>query len=104
MLAGKLGEEAIMLQVDSAVQRIGTSAVVPQGCLIAGLEQWVGVSVISKHDAVTDASIVINALDSTEASTSGSHTPVPLALESRQQGFMAKLGSNTGSAFHACKL
>lgn len=84
-----------MLHVDSATQRVGTSAVLPQGSLIAGLEQWVGISVLSLHDTVSDASVIVSGLDGGEASASGT-SATPLRLNPKQQGYIAGLDGCQG--------
>ena len=98
--AGRLGEEAILVHVDAASQRVGTTAVAPQGSLIAGLSQWVGVSVVSKHDEIREASIVISGLGAQEAAAIESST-VPLQLQLKETSYIAKLETRPGKELAA---
>ena len=84
------------MHVDAATQRVGTSAVAPQGSLIAGMSQWVGVSVVSKHDEARDASIVVSSLGAPEPSTSDSGT-VSLQLQLKDESYIAELESREGT-------
>lgn len=96
------------MHVEAASPRVGTSAVVPSGSMIAGLTQWVGISVVSKHDQVTDASIRISTLSSSAMSSSEANS-VPVRLEARDEGFIAQLESTSGTSGykeqekHTCK-
>lgn len=91
---GKVSEEIVLLHVDSAMQRVGTSAVLPRGHLISGLQQWIGISVVSRHDSVTDASLVLRALGALESAPTGSGS-VPLSLET-EPAWIQPINSTSG--------
>ena len=82
--------------MDAAAQRVGTTAVAPQGSLVAGLSQWLAVSVVSKHDEVHGASVIVSGLEAPDSSASESGT-VPLRLQLQQDSFITKLDSTPGA-------
>jgi len=90
--AGNLGEEAILLQVESALQRVGSTAVAPQACLIAGLGQWLGLAVVAKHGEVAEASVQVQSLPSSGDSSPAGRAFVPMDIDSSREGWMQSLG------------
>jgi hypothetical protein len=96
--AGNLGEEAILLRVESALQRVGTTAVAPQACLIAGLGQWLGLAVVAKHGEVEEASVQVQSLPSSGDSTPAGRAFVPMDIDSSRQGWLHPLGPLPGQS------
>ena len=68
----------------------------PQGSLIAGLSQWVGVSVVAKHDEVHEASISVSGLGAPATPASESST-VLLRLQLKEDSYITELDSPPGA-------
>ena len=100
---GRLGEEAVLVHVDSALQRVGTSAVAAHACLTAGLPQWLGIALAPKHDRLEAASIQVTLLGHPGAPSSApGKGPVSLEAEPDSPGFILPLSRSPGETLRCC--
>jgi len=93
------------VQVASALQRVGTSAVAPQACLTAGLGQWLGLAVVAKHGEVEQASVHVQSLpgpSSGDAATAG-RAFVPMTIDPSHGGWLQPLEALPGMIVLICQ-
>ena len=88
------------MHVDTALQRVGTSAVAAHACLTAGLPQWLGIAVAPKHDRLEAASIQVTLLGRPGGGPSPplGKGPVSLEAEPNSPGWILPLGGSPGEA------
>ena len=95
LTAGNLGEEAVLVNVDSALQRLSVRGLLPHGSLAADLGQWLGVAIAPQHDALTDASVQLQPLASTSGETKG---PVALNVNADQTAWISPIRALQGKS------
>lgn len=62
LFIGRLEEEGVLLEVKSISQRVKTSTVLPHSALIAGMKQWMGITISPLHDKLEKAMVHIQPL------------------------------------------
>ena len=90
------------MHVDTALQRVGTTAVAAHACLTAGLPQWLGIALAPKHDRLEAASIRVTLLGRPGGGPSPAPGKGPISLEAEPDspGWILPLGP--GEALRRC--
>lgn len=81
------------MNVDSAIQRLGLRSLLPQGNLVAGLGQWLGIAIAPQHDSLTDASVQLQPLLNTSREGKG---PVILEVKADKTAWIVPIKALQG--------
>ena len=98
-IAGRLEEEAVVIQVQRTSQRVKSTAVLPNSAVVAEARQWLGVAIRPLHDRLEGARVQIYPSNRMSTSSPASEH-IELSILKETPAFIAPLSDAQGRPLH----